>query len=52
MAFNNRGAHWLSDTTEVVNPYFGDEMLHCGSVTDTLRFQKAGLSAVTDNLPF
>ncbi|MBO9154261.1 DUF3347 domain-containing protein [Chitinophaga sp. GCM10012297] len=39
MAFNNRGAHWLSDTTEVVNPYFGDEMLHCGSVTDTLRFQ-------------
>ncbi|WP_162946374.1 DUF3347 domain-containing protein [Chitinophaga barathri] len=39
MAFNNRGAHWLSDTTEVVNPYFGDEMLHCGSVTDTLQFQ-------------
>lgn len=41
MAFNNRGAHWLSDTTEVLNPYFGDEMLHCGSVTDTLRFQQA-----------
>ncbi|RPE08337.1 DUF3347 domain-containing protein [Chitinophaga lutea] len=38
MAFDNRGAHWLSDKTEIVNPYFGDEMLHCGSVTDTLRF--------------
>jgi len=39
MAFDNRGANWLSDTTEVVNPYFGDQMLHCGAVTDTLRFQ-------------
>ena len=39
MAFNDRGAHWLSDTTEVVNPYFGDQMLHCGAVTDTLRFR-------------
>lgn len=38
MAFGDRGAYWLSDKQEVVNPYFGDEMLHCGSVTDTLRF--------------
>lgn len=38
MAFGDRGAYWLSDKEEVVNPYFGDEMLHCGSVTDTLRF--------------
>ncbi len=38
MAFDNKGAHWLSDKTEIVNPYFGDEMLHCGAVTDTLKF--------------
>lgn len=39
MAFGDRGAYWLSDNAEILNPYFGDEMLHCGSVTDTLRFQ-------------
>lgn len=39
MAFNDRGAHWLSDKQEILNPYFGDEMLHCGTVTDTLHFQ-------------
>lgn len=39
MAFGDRGAYWLSDKTEVLNPYFGDEMLHCGSVTDTLHYQ-------------
>jgi Cu(I)/Ag(I) efflux system membrane fusion protein len=38
MAFNDRGAHWLSDKAEIINPYFGDEMLHCGSVTDTLKY--------------
>lgn len=29
---NNRGAMWLSSTREVKNPYFGSEMLSCGSV--------------------
>lgn len=38
MAFGDRGAYWLSDKAEILNPYFGDEMLHCGSVTDTLQF--------------
>ena len=37
MAFENRGAYWLSGKVEIVNPYFGEAMLHCGSVTDTLR---------------
>ncbi|MCP5542629.1 MAG: efflux RND transporter periplasmic adaptor subunit [Akkermansiaceae bacterium] len=36
MAFQGNGADWLSDSAEVINPYFGDAMLHCGSVTDTL----------------
>lgn len=32
MAFNNKGAYWLSTDKEVLNPYFGDVMLHCGRV--------------------
>lgn len=34
MAFDNQGAHWYSLEEEVVNPYFGDAMLHCGSVQE------------------
>jgi Protein of unknown function (DUF3347) len=37
MAFNNQGAFWLSDAEEIRNPYFGDKMLTCGSVTEKLR---------------
>lgn len=36
MAFGNTGADWLSDSEKVVNPYFGDAMLHCGTVKETL----------------
>lgn len=36
MAFGNKGADWLSATPVVLNPYFGDAMLTCGTVTDTL----------------
>ena len=36
MAFNNKGASWLSDETGIRNPYFGDKMLKCGQVTDTI----------------
>lgn len=32
MAFNNRGASWLSSSKDVLNPYFGDKMLKCGRV--------------------
>ena len=32
MAFEGKGAFWLSDQKQVVNPYFGSQMLHCGSV--------------------
>lgn len=31
MAFNNKGAYWLSANKEIRNPYFGDAMLSCGS---------------------
>lgn len=36
MAFNDKGADWLSTEEDVLNPYFGDAMLRCGSVTETL----------------
>ena len=37
MAFNDKGACWLSDKEAIRNPYFGDKMLTCGSVEETLR---------------
>jgi len=32
MADNNKGAYWLSREEKVLNPYFGNAMLTCGSV--------------------
>jgi uncharacterized protein DUF3347 len=36
MAFNERGAYWLSDDADIKNPYFGKKMLECGEVADSL----------------
>jgi Protein of unknown function (DUF3347) len=37
MAFNDQGGFWLSDNEKIRNPYFGDKMLTCGSVKETLQ---------------
>ncbi|MEI8278575.1 MAG: DUF3347 domain-containing protein [Bacteroidota bacterium] len=37
MAFNDKGAFWLSNDAEIKNPYFGKKMLECGEVTDSLK---------------
>ncbi|UZR93018.1 efflux RND transporter periplasmic adaptor subunit [Chondrinema litorale] len=37
MADNNNGAYWLSQNKEVRNPYYGDMMLTCGEVKETLK---------------
>ncbi len=37
MAFENKGAYWLSNEEEVLNPYFGEAMLRCGEITQTYR---------------
>ena len=37
MAFDNEGAYWLSDKEKIRNPYFGDQMLECGRVEETLQ---------------
>jgi Cu(I)/Ag(I) efflux system membrane fusion protein len=36
MAFNDKGAFWISDESEIKNPYFGKQMLECGETTDSL----------------
>lgn len=36
MAKSNKGAYWLSAEKEVRNPYFGNKMLKCGSVKETI----------------
>lgn len=47
MAFgDDKGANWISNTMEVINPYLGknhpefkSSMLHCGEVKDTIKAQ-------------
>src|SRR5690606_27421687 len=34
---NDRGGDWLSDQEKIANPYFGDEMMECGSVKQEIR---------------
>lgn len=36
MAFNDAGAFWLSNSADIKNPYFGDKMLECGEVKDSI----------------
>lgn len=37
MAFDNKGAVWISSTKEVRNPYFGEKMLNCGEVKEIIK---------------
>ena len=39
MAFNDKGAFWLSDKPAIENPYFGHKMLTCGETRDTLIYK-------------
>lgn len=36
MAMDNQGAYWLSSNQEIRNPYFGEQMLKCGSTEEVL----------------
>lgn len=40
MADNNAGADWISTSKDIRNPYFGNSMLQCGSVTDSISIQQ------------
>lgn len=37
MAFDQKGAFWLSETKEIKNPYFGSKMSECGEVKEELK---------------
>lgn len=37
MANDGNGGYWLAAEQEVNNPYYGDEMLHCGEVKKTIK---------------
>ncbi len=37
MAFEGKGAYWMSNSNEIRNPYFGDLMLTCGETTEILK---------------
>lgn len=36
MVYDDRGADWLQGNDQLLNPYFGSQMLHCGTVKDKL----------------
>lgn len=36
MAFEGKGAFWISSEEQIMNPYFGDLMLHCGKVEEEI----------------
>ncbi len=40
MAFNNKGADWLSNVAEIENPYLPKQMLDCGEVKDSVDYRK------------
>ncbi len=40
MANDNTGARWISQDEEVINPYFGDAMLNCGSLESVIETLK------------
>lgn len=37
MALNEQGADWLSASPKIENPYFGQKMLTCGELIDTIK---------------
>jgi Cu(I)/Ag(I) efflux system membrane fusion protein len=37
MTNNNKGADWLSASSEVKNPYYGSDMLGCGELKSTIK---------------
>jgi hypothetical protein len=37
MANDNKGGYWLSETEEIENPYYGNDMLNCGEVIESVK---------------
>jgi hypothetical protein len=39
MAFKDQGANWLSNTSDIRNPYIPKQMINCGEVKDSIDFR-------------
>lgn len=37
MAFDDKGASWITTIKEIKNPYFGEAMLTCGHIEETIQ---------------
>ncbi|GEP97722.1 DUF3347 domain-containing protein [Chitinophaga cymbidii] len=37
MALNDKGGYWLSNNKAIQNPYFGEKMMTCGEVKETIQ---------------
>lgn len=37
MAMNDKGGFWISPNKEIKNPYFGEKMMTCGEVKETIK---------------
>ncbi|MGV3545789.1 MAG: DUF3347 domain-containing protein [Pedobacter sp.] len=37
MALNDKGASWLSNKKQIRNPYYGESMMDCGEIKETLK---------------
>ena len=37
MAFEGKGDYWYATSEEIRNPYYGDKMLKCGRVDETIQ---------------
>ena len=44
MANSHKGGYWISSGKEIKNPYYGDEMLNCGEVKDSITTVPKGQS--------
>lgn len=37
MALNDKGADWVSNSKDISNPYYGQSMLTCGTIKETIK---------------
>ena len=40
MANDGKGAYWVSEKSNIANPYYGKKMLKCGSTKETLKLKE------------
>lgn len=51
MAMDNEGADWISTEKQIKNPYYGDKMIKCGSITGTFPMEMEETPATSAKAP-